>query len=173
MIDNEIKETLLNIESKLNFEGLLSWMESNGVPYKSRGLRGPMGFAAFDGVYLDLDTILNYNPSLLFFVILHETAHYKRIIRMGKDNVIKFLSYEDFDMFFDHVVTEEVIADRYGRLVYRLMNGVDFPIHATQQLENEYRRERYKSTARVLFGKINNSEENYNELVKSFIIDED
>lgn len=169
MIDNEIKETLLNIDSKLNFEGLLSWMESNGVPYKNRRLRGPMGFAAFDGVYLNLDMILNYNPSLLFFVILHETAHYKRIIKMGKENVIKFLSYEDFDKFFDHVVTEEIIADRYGRLVYRLLNGANFPIHVTQQLDNEYKRERYKSTARVLFGKINNSEEEYNKLVKSFI----
>ena len=58
---------------------LLSWMNSQGVPYKSRRLKGPMGFATFDGVYLNLDVILNYNPSLLFFVILHETAHYKRI----------------------------------------------------------------------------------------------
>jgi len=172
MIDNEIKETITNIESKLNFEGLLSWMESNGVPYKSRRLKGPMGFATFDGVYLNLDVILNYKPSLLFFVILHETAHYKRIKRMGKENVIKFLSYEDFDMFFDHVVTEEIIADRYGRLVYRLMNGVDFPVQVTQQLDLPYKREKYKSTARHLFGKIENSAEKYNELVKSFI-DED
>ena len=172
MIDKEIKETLLGFEGKLNFAGLLSWMESNGVPYKSRHLRGPIGMATFDGVYINLDAIMDYNPSLLFFVILHETAHYKRITKMGKDNVIKFLSDDNFDVFFEHVVTEEIIADRYGRLVYRLMNGTNFPVQVTQQLELPYKRERYKSTAIHLFGKIDNSEEKYNELVKSFI-DED
>lgn len=172
MIDTDLKEALLNIDSDLNFEGLLSWMETNGVPYKNRKLRGPIGLAAFDGVYVNLDFALNYNPNLLFFVILHETAHYKRITKMGKANVIKFLSDENFDNFFDHVVNEEIIADRYGCFVFRLLNGVEFPKQATQRLEDRYRREQYKSTARVLFGKINNSEEKYNELLNSFIIND-
>ena len=172
MIDNEIKERLLGFDTGLNFTGLLSWMESNDVPYKSRHLKGPIGMATFDGVYIDFNAMMIYNPSLLFFVILHETAHYKRITKMGKQAVIKFLSDENFDIFFEHVVNEEIIADRYGRLVYRLMNGANFPVQVTQQLDLPYKRERYKSTARHLFGKIDNSEEKYNELVKSFI-DED
>jgi hypothetical protein len=172
MIDTELKETLLGFESKLNFAGLLAWMESNGVPYKSRRLKGPVGMATFDGIYINLEMALCYPPNLLFFVILHETAHYKRIKKMGKSNVIKFLSDKEFDVFFDHVVTEEIIADRYGRLVYRIMNGVNFPIQVTQQLELPYKREKYKGTARHLFDKIDNSEEKYNELVKSFIYED-
>lgn len=169
MIDENIKINLATLHGNLNFIGLLEFMEQSGIPFKSRKLKGPLGLASFDGIYLDLNQIGCYPSSLLFFIILHEMAHYKRITKFGKSKIVSLLSETDFELFVDHVVGEEIIADRYGCLMYRYFNGKTFPREATQNLHLPYKREKYKTVASLLYGKIQNDENKYDALLASFI----
>lgn len=173
MVDQTIVDYCENAFVEYNFKRLLTFMRESGIVYKNRDLRGPLGIATADCVYLDLKNIKKYSPSLLFFIILHETAHYKRIQKMGKSTVIEMLSLEDFDAFCEHVIYEERVADRYGCLIYKTMNGFDFPKLATQCLDDPNKQKQYRKTANLLFGKIKNSEEEYNKLLKSFVIEDD
>jgi hypothetical protein len=144
-------------------------MRESGIVYKDRTLKGPLGVATIDCVFINLKRIKDFHPAILFFIILHETAHHKRIQKMGKEKVINMLSNEDFDAFCEHVIYEERVADRYACMVYGKMNGFEFPKAATQRLDEPERQQMYRSTASVLFGKIKNSEEEYNKLLNSFV----
>jgi hypothetical protein len=170
MVDETIKIALKEKHGKLNFNSLLDFMEASGIEFKDRKLRGPMGIATYFCIYLDLHKIDAYNDKMLFFVILHEIAHYKRIARVGKEHIIKMLSLEDFEEFCTHVITEEIIADRYGCYVFYLLNKNIFPREATQRLDEKYRQVQYKHTAKHLFGQIQNNEENYKRVLESFLV---
>lgn len=172
MIDQSIVDVLVDLDGELNFSGLLRFMKSTGITYRNRKFKGPLGFAAYDCIYLDVDKILHYHPKLLFFVILHETAHHKRIMAMGKEKLIELLSLSDFEAFVDHVVGEEMVADRYGRYMFYKLNRESFPIEATQRLENPEMKQRYKPIAGMLFGVVQNDEGNYHRLVESFLHEE-
>jgi len=154
MIDEEIKIALNEKHGDLNFKGLLEHMEASGIDFKANPLRGPLGIATYYCVYLDMAKIDYYHDKMLFFIILHEMGHYKRIANVGKDHIIKMLSLEDFEEFCQHVITEEIVADRYSAYCYYLLNKEVFPKGATQQLENKDRQRQYKSTAKHLFGQI-------------------
>lgn len=171
MIDESIIKILNNKESKLDWKGLLDYMESTGIDYQNKKLRGPWGIATFYCIFLDMDMICRYDDKLLYFIILHETSHYKRIIKKGgKDGVIKTLSEEDFDVFFNSVVEEEIVADRYASLLYYQFNKISWPREATQQLNLGYKQENYVPIAKLLYGVVKNKEENYIELLESFIV---
>ena len=172
MIDESIKEALLAKHGDLNFKALLEFMESTGINYHNRRMRGPMGIATYYAIYLDLDAIASYFDKLLYFIILHETGHYKRIERMGgKDGVIKMLSIEDFDEFSDHVIGEEIFADRYACFTYQILNKSKFPREATQNLHMKHVQEKYKEKSTIhLFGVVKNNEEVYKQLLESFLI---
>ncbi len=169
MVDEVIKVALKEKHGDLNFNDLLHYMENSGIIFNARRLRGPMGIATYFCIYLDMDKIDKYHDMMLFFIILHEIGHYKRITKMGKEHVIKMLSLEDFEDFCTHVIGEEIIADRYGSYMFYLFNKNIFPREATQQLDNKYKRSQYKHTTKHLFGKIQNNEENYKKVLKSFL----
>ncbi len=89
----------INQHDNLNIDGLISFMENSEIDYYMADLNGPMGMATINGVYIDVNNILTKisfpigaNTMLLYFIILHETAHMKRIIKLGKDKVIENLS---------------------------------------------------------------------------------
>jgi hypothetical protein len=172
MIDQSIKTALLEKHGELNFKGLLDFMESTGIDYLSHGLDRIFGMATCYGIYLDLNKIDEYHDKFLFFIILHETAHYKRIEQMGgKDAMIKILSTEDFEEFCGHVIGEEIFADRYACFVYQILNNETFPREATQKLHIKEVQERYKHSSAIrLFGVVKNSEEIYKQLVESFLV---
>jgi len=170
MIDESIKTHLRSKPSQLDFEALISFMESTGIEYRDRRLRGPLGLTTYYCIYLDMEKLMTVHEKLMYFVILHETAHYKRIVKMGgKDGVIKVLSNEDFEEFFNHVIGEEIFSDRYACHVYHKLNKFNFPREATQQLHLEERQRQYKGNARQLFGVVQNNEENYKRLLESFV----
>ena len=172
MIDESIKKALLEKHGKLNFKALLDFMESTGINYQNRKMRGPLGLATYHTVYINLDAINIYPDNLLYFIILHEIGHYKRIERMGgKDGVIKMLSIEDLDAFCEHIIGEEIFADRYACFLYQILTKAKFPREATQNLHIKYVQERYKErSAILLFGKVKNNEEIYHQLIDSFLI---
>ena len=170
MVDETIKIILREKKSELNFRVLLSFMEATGIEFRDRILRGPMGIATYYCIYLDMTKIITYHEKMLFFVILHEIAHFKRIAKVGREHVIRMLSIEEFKPFCDHIINEEIIADRYACYVYQCLNQDEFPRTATQELHLDYRQREYERTAQHLFGVIKNNEENYKKLLESFVL---
>ncbi len=120
MIDESIREALTKKinNSRLNFEGLLNLMENSGIDFKGRSLKGPQGISTFYGIYLNLGMFTHDDDEMIFYIISHEIGHYKRYEKVGKENIIKMLSLKDFDDFCNHVIEEEIIADRYACFVY-------------------------------------------------------
>lgn len=170
MIDESIKTLLNQKHGELNFKGLLTFMEDSGIEFRARKLSWPLGIAAFYCIYLDLTRLSKYHDKLTYFVILHEIAHYKRINKFGKEHYIKMLSIGDFDVFCGFIITEEIVADRYGCKLYYHLNKYSFPRGATQELHLVKNQDSYRRTAKQLFGVIQNSEEKYIELIESFLI---
>lgn len=172
MIDRSIREEIWNNSREFNSIGLLKLMEDSGANFVDRNTIGIYGFATYHTVYLDLKRIKQFPPTFLFFVILHETAHFKRITKMGgKDGIIQLLSITDFDEFVDAVINEEVIADRYACYVFNVLNGRLLSREVTQNLHHEQARANYKNNnARFLFGVVKNDEETYHRLCESFFV---
>jgi hypothetical protein len=171
MLNKNLKKALVdNLPSK-NVEALICFMENAGVKYYMADLRGPLALATYYGVYIDLNTIKNRGLSemLIYFIIFHETAHMKRIKRMGKKLLLKNLSTTDFDLFFEHVLGEELVADRYGCYMYYNLTKKVYPKYMTQQLDIKENAERYKGLARQLYGQVDNDENKYKELINKFI----
>lgn len=171
---NKLVEILTNdINKNFNINGLISFMEESDINYHMADLTGPLGLASFDGVYIDVNQIIRHIShdygTILYFVILHETAHMKRMMKIGKTEILNNLSLPDFELFFEHVVNEELIADKYGSLMYYLLNKKLYPSFYTQQLNDSDNKERYKTRARGFFGQIQNDETKYKQFVNKFI----
>jgi len=168
MIDESI---IADIETKGdNFKPLFLLMQNSGIIFKNRRLVGALGLATFDCIYLNMDALKHKPSDLYFFVILHEMAHHKRISKLGKEYFLKLFSDNDFDVFSNGVINEEIIADRYGCYVYKCLTNKNFPIYLTQQLDRKYKQDQYKDQIKGLFGLVKNSENNYIKLMESFLI---
>ena len=174
MLNKELKDALTQLIKKQNVDGLISFMENNDVEYHMADLIGPLAMATLEGVFIDLKRIMSRvfmnDTKLIYFVILHETAHMKRMKKLGKEETIKKLSLENFDEFFEYIIDEELIADRYGSYLFRKLNNEKFPSHLTQELNLTFNREKYKQSARRVFGRVQNDEKKYKELFEQFII---
>lgn len=174
MLKGELKTALSEIIKKQNVDGLIRFMENSDVEYHMAELRGPLAMATFEGVFIDLKRIMSRvfmnDTRLIYFVILHETAHIKRMKKLGKEEIIKKLSLNIFDEFFEDILGEELIADRYGCYVYKKLNNEEFPTHMTQQLNLDLNKNKYKETVRGIFGRVQNDEKKYKELFEQFII---
>ncbi len=171
MIDSKIIKNLTDIESNLNFKLLIEFMKSTNIVFIENRIKNSYGMATNDSIYLNTNLILTrLNHKTLFFIILHEIAHYKRIRLMGKKQVIENFSSKNFEMFSEHIIFEEMLADRYARLVYYKLNNEIYPKYSTQCLDDPMIRERYKiELKKNLFGVIENKEEDYDNLIKSMI----
>lgn len=170
MIDESIRKILSEKESELYFKGLLRFMESTGIEFRGREMTWPIGLATYYCVYLDINRLTRFNDKMVFYVILHEIGHHKRISKVGKEYVINMLSIEDFELFSELVINEEIIADRYACQLFQRFNNMEFPRTATQQLHLEYKQTQYKYQLTQLFGFVNHSEENYITLLESFVV---
>lgn len=171
MIDIAILEKLIERNGKYNFTKLVDYLLDTGFVYQDRKLRGPLAIATLNGVLLDMSVIDRYHDKLVYFILLHETAHMKRIGRMGKELMLANLSIEDFGEFTAHIFEEEIFADRYACSLFYRFNKEIYPWYETQQLNLKYKQDQYESSARMYYGKIQNNEEKYNEMISQFIID--
>ncbi len=171
MLNKVLKEALVETLPNKDISDLVCFMENAGVKYYLADLNGPLALASYYGVYLDLKSIKQRGASdlLVYFIILHETAHMKRIKKMGKKQLLKNLSSTDFNVFFEHVLGEELIADRYGCFMFYNLTKKEYPKYMTQQLYIKENADRYKHIARHLFGQVENDEKKYKELIDKFI----
>jgi hypothetical protein len=169
MIDESIKKALAKLDGKLKFNNLLKFIEDTGVTFKDRRMTGPLGIATLDCIYLDINQLNRYEDRFVYFVILHETAHFKRITKMGRAVMLKNLSMEDFDELLTHIFFEEILADRYACKMFYHFNRDIYPWSHTQQLNLPSKQLQYHPMARNYFGKIQNDEKKYYELIEQFI----
>ena len=169
IMEISIKEKLRNYNDGFDLEPIIQYMENSGVNYVDKNLKGYLGIATIYCVYIDIDELKKrFNNKFIGYVILHETAHAKRIERMGLDNVIKMLSNDNFKDYSDHIIGEEVIADRYVCHIFKRLTGYNFPREATQQLNLKPNRDKYVESTKKMFGKITN-EETYKQYLEQFI----
>lgn len=169
MIDKTIRDALSKRDGQYKFNDLLTFIESTGYTFKDRELHGILAFASLDYIMLDINMIDHYDDRVLFFIILHETAHFKRIRKKGKNWLLNGLSIEEFEPFTHFIFEEEILADRYAcRLFYRFNESI-YNWEHTQQLNLIEKQKAYAPLAEMYFGKIKNNEEIYNKLIETFI----
>lgn len=153
------------------YNKLLTLMSETGIEFRDRKLLGPQAMTTYYCIYLDMDKMLKHKHDKISYIILHEIGHFKRITKVGKEQMIKSLSINTIDEFNEQVIGEEIFADRYSRLLYRWLYNEFLPINLTQQLENTINKSKYCAKIQKMFGIIDNSEEKYLKLVESFIIE--
>jgi len=170
MIEKSIIKALKKRHGTYNFNGLIEYMQNTGYVYENLKLKGPLAIATLNGVLLDVYKLERFSDSLVFFIILHETAHMKRIDRMGKETMIKNLSIQDFKEFCNYLFVEEILADRYACRLFYHINKEVYNWCDTQELNIESKQKQYEPIARLYYGKIKNDCEKYNEVINDFII---
>lgn len=167
-----IKEKLKKVNCKPELDKVFSFMESTGINFIDTNMvePGPYGIASFYGVYLDIDRIINrFGCEMISYIFLHEIGHFKRITKMGKEHVLSMLSHDDFYVFSDHIIEEEMIADRYAVFVYKKLTKNILSREITQQLNIKYNRDKFVLNNTRLFGNIKNNEESYMNFLNNFI----
>jgi hypothetical protein len=173
MIDQKIIDSLKQRHGKYDFNKLIEFIQSTGFIYKARKINGPIAIASIDCVYIDVDKVDYFGDRLVYFIILHETCHMKRITKLGSEWMLRNLSFEDFDEFTKHIFIEEILADRYACRMFYEFNKVVYPWRDTQQLDDKIKQQQYAPMARLYFGKIQNDINKYNELISGFIEEDD
>lgn len=169
MVAHSIREKLQSLDGQYKFNDLLTFMEKSCITFTDRQLNGSMAIATLDGVIVDVFKISHYPDKLIFFIFIHEIAHMKRLIKKGKEWFLGQLSIENYQEFTSELFKEEILADRYACRMFYKLNGIIYPWNQTQQLNLPERQKAYAPMAGSYFGKINNNEETYRELIQSFI----
>jgi hypothetical protein len=172
MIDESLVKSLKDKHGKYNFNQLIEFMEASNIIFKDRELISAAGIATYDCIYIDSTSFdFRFPDFMLYFIILHEMAHYKRLRKYGKQHFIKELSNDNYDELFEHVINEEILADRYASRVFYKLNKEVFPKYYTQCLDNPNKKAAYRYRIEFFFGKVQNNEEKYDDLFKEFIIE--
>jgi hypothetical protein len=172
LIDEEIIIFLIDLNSKsdLNFIKLINFIKESNIPFFSNELVSAFGIATFYGIHLDIRLLKTISYDMVYFIILHEIGHYKRIIKKGKQYHLHCLSDNNIDNLYNHILIEEIIADKYGSLVFRLLNNINFQYEKTQQLNSIQNQFKFYPLAQSMCNIIQNDEEKYIKLVNDFIV---
>lgn len=171
MIEESIAKALIDRQRPYDFAGLLRLMESSGIEFKASRLRGPIGLASLDCIYLDISMLDRLSDKFMFYIVLHEMAHMKRIQKMGKIAMLARLSADKFEDYFNNIITEEIIADRYACLVFYSLTKEVFPAGMTQQLHLPAQQEKYQKIVKGDFGVYKNDMDIYEKAIKKYIIE--
>lgn len=173
MIEESIKTWLTQKDGAYKFKDLVTYLEETGINYYHKSLRGPVAISSFEGVWIDIDRVDTYPDMVIFFIMLHETCHMKRILKNGQQWAIEQLSIEDKPTFLKELFAEEVLADRFACRMFYKLNNIIYPWSMTQQLDRLSKQKAYAPLADNYFGKINNDEVTYRNLLQKFIIKND
>lgn len=168
----DIKDLFYNIHSeKYNFIGLYHFIIDNDIAIEFVEFRiQALGMAAYDKVYIHKNAAFNIDDDLFFHVISHEIGHYLSFRKYGHQFHLDRLSSNDWDVFFNHVIHEEIFADKFASLLYFRLNGHIYD-GLKQNLHKKERQSDYAILAREnLFGVYTNDIEDYQRAVKSLIL---
>lgn len=169
----DIDKLMNKLESTHNVDLLKELLVDNNVKLKFSKIDRALGVAINNTIFIDFDKVIdkNYQNDKIYFIILHELAHTKRIKKKKIDlnNLFNSLSEDEYSEF---IINEEIFADRYARLVYYQINREIFPTNQTQGLHLKSRQERYKLILKDLYTYIKeNPNVKYTDLIKQHIHD--
>jgi len=160
-----------NKRSNLNFKGLIKFIEDNKFPIKDIGMNGPLGIAFHDKILLDLINLNYEEDDMLFYIILHEIAHYLRLQKLGENHILDLYIGDDLKAFLDDVIREEQFADRFANLQYYRLNKQILNQYQFRG-SKEYKILPYKAHIKRLFDMVN-SEEDYDALFERLTFERD
>lgn len=149
----------------LDIDFLLKLYEGVNV-FVTRLIYQVKGVANHKVIYLNID---NKDPKFFYYVALHELAHHRRMQKNGLEYHLNKLSSTDFIEFSEHVIYEEIIADRYALRLFKQANG--YKPSYSQQLDIIQEQESFKERLRgYMFGKFENDVEKYDKLIEGYLI---
>ena len=170
-MNRRIAEHILkwHYESDLDFIKLLNFINENDYPIIDSRLINALGMATYYTIYLDIDYIEFQPYRLRYFIILHEIAHYKRLHKKGLDYHLSKLSSKNVQDVYEHIILEELIADKYAMATYYALTNSYYPYEETQRI-NEYENKiKFMNTANGLIGVLENNEDSYKTMIKKHI----
>jgi len=99
MIDNKVREHLSKLQGEYDFISLLNFCEQHKINLKAARIKDGLGFACRRCIYLDINKLATHQTKMVYWLILHEVYHYKRIKKMGVKKMVKDFSDTNFETF--------------------------------------------------------------------------
>jgi Zn-dependent peptidase ImmA (M78 family) len=137
------------------------------TPFKMKAA----GFAIDEGIFINENIIGYASKDEIAYLLLHELGHYKRINRFNNGKTLnEFIESisQNFDSLFDCIITEEIVAERYGLYCFRKLSGRDYH-YWTQDLHIIENQDKYKPNVRYVYNSMNDSDLNYSDFMKKSI----
>jgi hypothetical protein len=167
----------LNDLSFLKFEKLVEIINDSNIKIINACLSDDIvGLATLDCIYIDMCDILTrvdagvINLHKVFFILLHEIAHKKRIDKSGVDYHLNMLTTPNFKRFYEFIISEEVFADRWASLVFYFINKKKIHTSQTQQLFIPTNKQSYINNLKETHKLFKTTNFNYDEVIKKFLI---
>jgi len=167
----------LNNMSLLNFETILTIINESNIKIINACLSDDIvGLTTLECIYIDIYDILTrlsvgeINLHKVFFILLHEIAHKKRIDKHGVDYHLNMLITPDFKSFHEFIIGEELFADRWASLVFYVINQTKFHISQTQGLHITSNKELYINSLKETHNLFKATNFNYGDMIKQFLI---
>jgi hypothetical protein len=155
-------------ESDLDFIKLLNFITENDLPIINSRLIKGLGIATYYSIHLDINRIETIPYRLRYFIILHEIAHYKRLYKKGLDYHLSRLSSKNVQDVYEHILLEELIADKYGMVMYYVLTKSYYPYEETQRInENKFK---FMDSVNDLISGLENNEDSYKTMINNHII---
>lgn len=121
--------------NELDFSGIIDIIKRDNINIKlSRISQRIGGFTVYNQIHINewFDS-----KKMLFFVILHEIAHYKRLSKYSLDELIimhkNLFEKKDFEI----ILTEERIADKYASIIGSYLTNYNFTYHKQKLYEQD------------------------------------
>lgn len=130
----------LQVSTVLDLKNFKEYILNCGIEFEVRYLKMDVaGLTTPDKIYLNEGHMGVLPVTMSIFIIFHEIAHYKSIHKMGIEEYHKRVTNKDFDGYADHVLHEEVLADKWATRAMFDVVGFIWPVEQTQQLDKRMR----------------------------------
>lgn len=134
--------------NELDFRGIIDIIKRDNINIKLSHISHSIGgFTYFNQIHIN-EWFLSKEK--LYFIILHEIAHYKRLSKYSLDELIimhkNMFESKDFEL----ILNEERIADKYASIIGSYLTNYDLSIYK-QRLYEEEDIEKYKSNIKFIF----------------------
>lgn len=110
-----------------------------------------------------------FSGDYALYVVLHELAHAKRV-KNGKAPDLEVLINDHFGNFFEKVIVEERIAERYAQRMYLKLTGEEAPSFMTLGLEYQSNVENIATLYEMTYNQIKASDQGYYETLINTIL---
>ena len=164
--------------SGLDFHSAVNICENENIKINDVEISGKntLGFSSHKEIFLDWDKMVNYSSSdiisleMILFIIYHEIAHYKRIMKIGVEEHLKMISNKDFNSFSNYIINEEMFADRWAKLMFYKFNRIILADHYMQPLHYPEIRVKYEEKLKRDHKILSSGPEKYQEVLDKYII---